>query len=339
MKEKKKEMSTAFVKKIIDEACRLGLMHCMFTGGEPLVRRDFVELYSYARKKGIMATIATNGVLIDKKLIRVLKKLPPKCINFSLYGFSRASYARVAGADNYQQAHENLLLLQKNKITTFVKIPVFKFTMREIKQNWDTVKAITGAAPGLIFNLFLRGYQDDVRKDIRIRKLRLSCKEKLELLLLDEGRYREHMRRFCAQFLCPPEDDYLFGCAGAQSHGAVDAYGYLQPCMSSRSPQTRFNLKINSLSDGVKNFFPKVLGMKAKDRRYLQRCKHCVLTNLCESCPGNSFSEYAALDRPVEFLCKAAHYEARYLGILKDNQCGWQAKLNKKQLKNIINGI
>lgn len=265
-KEQEKEMDTVFIKRIIDEAYRLGLVHCLLTGGEPLVRSDFIELYTHIRKKGIGVTVATNGVLIDAAIIKTLRTFPPKCVNFSLYGFSRASYARIAGVDDYQKAWENLLLLNKNEITLFVKIPVFRFNMNEIQHNHDWLTRLTGNAPGLIFDLFLRGYHDDKRKDEQIRKLRLSNEERLQAVLLDEKQYRKDKRRFCSQFLCSSNDDHLFGCGAAKNHGAIDAYGCLQPCMSLRTPLTKYDLKKGSLHDGVNYFFSKIIKMKARSK-------------------------------------------------------------------------
>jgi len=40
----------------------------LFTGGEPLLRPDFLEIYTYAKKKGLLVTIFTNGTLIDDNL-------------------------------------------------------------------------------------------------------------------------------------------------------------------------------------------------------------------------------------------------------------------------------
>ena len=49
---KKRELSTAAIKDILKEAASLGCLTARFTGGEPLLRDDFEELYLYARKTG-----------------------------------------------------------------------------------------------------------------------------------------------------------------------------------------------------------------------------------------------------------------------------------------------
>ena len=63
-KEENKELSTIEWKKIIREIHKEGCFSLIFTGGEPLMRDDFLELYLYAKQKGFIITIFTNGQLL-----------------------------------------------------------------------------------------------------------------------------------------------------------------------------------------------------------------------------------------------------------------------------------
>jgi len=60
-------------KRIIDDAIDNGMMFASLTGGECLMSPHFDELYSYLKSKGIMVTVLTNGVLLDRK-IELFKK-------------------------------------------------------------------------------------------------------------------------------------------------------------------------------------------------------------------------------------------------------------------------
>lgn len=41
------------IKRIVDEAASLGCLSCLLTGGEPLIRKDFSDIYSYLKQKGL----------------------------------------------------------------------------------------------------------------------------------------------------------------------------------------------------------------------------------------------------------------------------------------------
>ena len=70
---KQEELTTVQIKEIIDRAKRLGLIEVIFSGGDPLLRDDIVELVRYARKRGLLTRINTTGVLLDKGRVAELK--------------------------------------------------------------------------------------------------------------------------------------------------------------------------------------------------------------------------------------------------------------------------
>jgi radical SAM protein with 4Fe4S-binding SPASM domain len=132
------------------------------------------------------------------------------------------------------------------------------------------------------------------------------------------------MQEFCSKFMRPPGDN-IFSC-GAGCGGCVDAYGYFQPCIMLRHPDCIYSLKNGSLKDALINFFPKIREMKAKNSDYLSRCAKCFLKGLCEQCPAKSWVEHGTLDTPVEYLCEVAHVQARFLGLLKDDEMAWEVE-------------
>ncbi len=62
------EMTTKEVKFIIDGLSRLGVMTLSLTGGEPTLRPDLSEIATYASKRGMMPTMATNGAILENLL-------------------------------------------------------------------------------------------------------------------------------------------------------------------------------------------------------------------------------------------------------------------------------
>lgn len=84
--EGKDEISTAQAKTIIDDLAAYGAPVMLFSGGEPLVRQDLVELAHHATEKGMRAVISTNGTLITKEKARELKAVNLSYVGISLDG-------------------------------------------------------------------------------------------------------------------------------------------------------------------------------------------------------------------------------------------------------------
>lgn len=77
---KKYEMSTEKFKLMIDRIYAAGINRIRFTGGEPLLRNDIFELAKYAKDKGMITVLNTNGMLIDKERGKKIVELFDICL-------------------------------------------------------------------------------------------------------------------------------------------------------------------------------------------------------------------------------------------------------------------
>ncbi len=80
------ELSTEEAKNIIDQLDTMRAPMLGFSGGEPLLREDLFDLMRYALSKGILVTLATNGLLMDEEKAHTLKKMGVYRIQVSLDG-------------------------------------------------------------------------------------------------------------------------------------------------------------------------------------------------------------------------------------------------------------
>ncbi len=80
------ELTTAEGKKLLDDLATFGAPVVLFSGGEPLMREDLLELAQYATQKGMRAVISTNGTLITRELAKDLKKVGLSYVGVSLDG-------------------------------------------------------------------------------------------------------------------------------------------------------------------------------------------------------------------------------------------------------------
>lgn len=74
-----------------------GMLLLLLTGGEPLVRRDFEEIYLACRSMGLLVSVNTNATLIDENTVRFFKENPPQRLNITLYGASEETYESLCG--------------------------------------------------------------------------------------------------------------------------------------------------------------------------------------------------------------------------------------------------
>ena len=80
------ELSTSQGRDLIDDLAGFRAPVLLFSGGEPLVRKDLPELAEYAVKKGMRAVISTNGTLITPTMARTLKEIGLSYVGISLDG-------------------------------------------------------------------------------------------------------------------------------------------------------------------------------------------------------------------------------------------------------------
>jgi sulfatase maturation enzyme AslB (radical SAM superfamily) len=75
--------------------------------------------------------------------------------------------------------------------------------------------------------------------------------------------------------------------------------------------------------------------MKATNPLYLERCARCFLRGFCEQCPAKSWSEHGTLDTPVEYFCRVAHAQARFLGLVMENERAWDVRDSEERIQNL----
>ena len=70
------ELSTRECFSVVDSILELGKPIIILTGGEPLLRDDFLEIASYCSSRGLRVTVGTNGTLITREMATKMKEVP-----------------------------------------------------------------------------------------------------------------------------------------------------------------------------------------------------------------------------------------------------------------------
>jgi 12,18-didecarboxysiroheme deacetylase len=90
------ELSTEEGRALIEDLARFGVPVILFSGGEPLIRKDLLSLAQLATEKGMRAVISTNGTLLTEKMAKELKRIGLSYVGVSLDGM-RQTHDRFRG--------------------------------------------------------------------------------------------------------------------------------------------------------------------------------------------------------------------------------------------------
>jgi radical SAM protein with 4Fe4S-binding SPASM domain len=332
----RRELTTGQVKGILKEAAALGCLVVKFTGGEPMLRKDFAEIYIYARTLGLRVMILTNATLVTPALAALFSRIPPlEKIEVSLYGADRAAYDAVARTPgSYAKARRGIRLLLKNRVPLSLKQIQLQTIDGKIgkPERWAAAFSEAEKFTPMGGPLILRCRRDSDRKNKTIRRLRPTPDQFLDILSKQGGAYVAGMKEFIAHYT-GQRSKRLLTCGAGKGLACLDAYGRLQSCLLLRHPDTVYDLKTGSLKDAMTDFFPRLRRRQARNTDFLSRCANCVLRGLCEQCPAQSWIETGGLDTPVDYLCDIAQTQARFLGLLAADEKPWEIRNWKERVR------
>ena len=127
---------------LIDDLADFGVPVVLFSGGEPLVRKDLTELASYAVEKGMRAVISTNGTLIDKKKAEELKKIGLSYVGVSLDGLEAINDRFRGKSGAYQDALAGIRNCQEVGLKVGLRFTINQLNMGEVSGIFDLIEEL-----------------------------------------------------------------------------------------------------------------------------------------------------------------------------------------------------
>ncbi|OGW45964.1 MAG: hypothetical protein A2Y66_04465 [Nitrospirae bacterium RBG_13_41_22] len=295
-----KELSYKEFCNIIDQIVDEGCLWLLLTGGEPFIRQDFLDIYTYAKKKGMLITIFTNGTTITPHIADYLAEWKPFSLEITLYGRTKETYetvTRIPGS--YEKCIQGIELLLERKLPLKLKTMVMTVNKHEI---WDMKKYAEELGVEFRFDPVLNLRVDGNQKPAEFR---ISPEEVVALDLADEKRIKE-WREFCDKFGGPPQNpEYTYQCGAGKGIFHIDPCGKLSACMIARYPS--YDLRKGNFRNGWRDFIPDIIAQKWSQET---PCRNCELFSLCGQCPGFAQIEHGIQEEPVEYLCHIAHQRA-----------------------------
>lgn len=295
----KGELETHEILRVLEGLKAAGTLFVTFTGGEPLTRPDFPEIYLAAKRLGFMVSLYTNAALVQEPLLDLLEGAPPHKVEVTLYGASEETYQ----ASTRRKNMHDLVLANVDRMRAR-GLRVYLKTIGMIETKGE-IEAIAAEAEK-------RGVQDRFRMD-NVLTVRTDCRrgpaahrlspaDVVEQDRDDEKRVKDYRRLYLLDRGRRVMTRRLFRCGAGTSQVVVDPKGRLQTCSLYR--QEFFDLRQGTVSEGWQH----LQGVVEARITRPTRCRSCDKVSLCGSCPGNNALESGGdPEQPPDYLCEIAY--------------------------------
>jgi 12,18-didecarboxysiroheme deacetylase len=139
-KAKGKELTTEEGRTMIDDLAAFGAPVILFSGGEPLMRRDLIPLAHYAVDKGMRAVISTNGTLITKEKAKELKDVGLSYVGVSLDGMEEVNDRFRGKKGAFKDAMAGMRNCQDVGLKVGLRFTVNRMNVDEVPRIFDLIE-------------------------------------------------------------------------------------------------------------------------------------------------------------------------------------------------------
>jgi len=287
------ELDTAFWLSVVDQAAEAGCLNFLITGGEPLLRPDFAEVYTRAKRRGLLVTVFTNGTLVDDRVLGLFEQLSPHMVDVTLYGASPEVYDRVTGVPG---AHRRCFRGVDALLARGIRVGLKAMILRE---NQHEIAAMRRMARdrGVVFRLdpALFPCRDG---DPGPLGHRIPPEAAVAIEMEDEAYRKKAASSFEKMRRLPPESR-LFACMAGLTGFHVDPQGRLSPCLMVATHG--FDLRQGSFRQGWEEVIPRFLEQPIPPGYH---CHECEKRSLCGLCPAQFEMETGSLHQRSEYSCR-----------------------------------
>lgn len=269
-----------------------GTMYLLFTGGEIMVRADFLDIARFARHNGFGISLLTNCTLVTPSISRTIAELRPLSVATSLYGATATTHESVTQVrGSFQRTLEGIRLLVSDGIIPTVQITAMKTNVAELPQIQALVENL-GARALINFGIVpsKTGSESPFQCEPSINEM-ISCG------------WQPNVPH-------PTEDTAAQPCKAGKSICSVSPHGDVFPCIM--FPMKLGNLR-QSTFDSIWLLEPRaeLRYLRSIRRSDLYACNKCDLAAYCQRCSGIAYLESGRADGPSSSACRQAQMRWR----------------------------
>ena len=310
----KRELSFDEISGLVDGARALGCRSWLISGGEPMLRPDFADIFDRLTRRSLPYSLNTNGTLMTPTIARLLKRKGAKMV--ALYGATAETHDHITRTPgSFAAAMQGLAYLREAGAGFIVQL----IPMRDNCHEFDAMKRLALSlspvyrmgAPWL--------YLSACRSAVRNREILRQRLDPADVINLDPPDTMDDDERITAietddkpqARLQPGEGKRLFGaCIDGCRDFHIDPYGGMTFCPFVKDPALRYNLRSGSFREAWEAFIPALADRVRGDGEYEESCGRCERRADCRWCPAYAYLEHGRHSAKVAYLCSLAD-EAR----------------------------
>jgi radical SAM protein with 4Fe4S-binding SPASM domain len=320
---------------IVDQLADNDVVAIAFSGGEALLRDDFWEVARYASNKGLYLSLATNGTLLTKDVVRRLRDVGVEYFEISLDSVDPAKHDAFRGVNG---AWERTVAGIKNVVAQDGAYSCIANTItNENYRELDALVAFSrklGVDRTLIFNFIPVGRGSDIIDMDLPPEAREHVLQQMYGYLSGQDESFEilttapQFSRVCmmnsqngiislAHFGAAGFSDkvgllaeYIGGCGAGRMYCAIQPNGIVTPCVFMPIPVG--DLRSESFIDIWKN--AEVMQSLRERHDLKEHCGSCDYKNVCGGCRARAYAYFNDIKAP-DIGCI---YNVRAYNALKD---------------------
>lgn len=285
-----------------EQAAQAGTLNLLLTGGEPMLRKDFAEIYEGIYAKGFLLTLYTNATLVTPQVMQTLTKFPPHRIGVTLYGADNADYEKICGCpDGFDRAMEGLGKLLSLPSATDVRFTPTEDTIGKLAQLDNLIfekfrkhvilssRVFQSVRGGCMAPAHCRPTPEQVvdttwgQIESRLREaIPEQLRSKLQIKILDQCDYIDGQ-------------ESLLGCSAGMDSYTISYDGKLLGC------QLLDVFRTDALQEGLLpawQRYPETVALPDHP------CKNCRHLESCTLCPAVALAETGSLTGVPEYICQ-----------------------------------
>lgn len=297
---KTKELTTGEWKKIIKKLGAFGAFQIGFTGGEPTLRKDLVELARCVIESNSTFNLTTNGWNVDEDMIKELKKTGMRQCQVSLDCHIPEVNDKLRSRGSCERVIETIRLLKKHDVTVGIDCVVSKNNLRYISDfiNWLSGENI----PFLTLIKIKKG-------DLNLEDFKKLLPSYMEYSLLIEKLCNRENVNPCVTLDCGSVSNLQYtlknqelgkvpvaGCPVGHTLLSISPNGDIHPCVALSGQE--FNLG-NALTDDLNDIWKNsaiLKELREVKKRVEGRCKDCNRLDYCRGgCRGIAYTLFNGL--------------------------------------------
>lgn len=295
------ELSTKEALNLIDTFPQVGKPIIIFTGGDPMMRKDVYELVAHAKSKGLVCAFSPNGTLITPDNAQKLKECGVDRCSISIDAATADTHDYFRGMPNaFNDAMRGIKYLKEAGVPFQINTTVTRHNLEHFKEIYRLCEDI-GAQAWHIFLLVPTGRGADLEKQM------ISAQEyekvlrwfydfrktaKMELKATCAPHYYRIMRQAAKAENMPVTPKYFGmdafsrGCLGGVGFCFISHVGQVQPC--GYLPLNCGNIREQEFPEIWKN--SEVFQNLRNPQAYKGKCGVCSYHNVCGGCRARAYS-------------------------------------------------